>query len=83
MRLRVMSFNVRGSFVDDGENAWPARRELNVEVIKKCAPDLVGFQELQDGNWEDYEKALPGCGRERGPRYNLSLIHISEPTRPY
>lgn len=70
MRLRVMSFNVRGSFVDDGENAWPARRELNVATIKKAAPDLIGFQELQDGNWEDYERALPGFGRERGPRYN-------------
>jgi endonuclease/exonuclease/phosphatase family metal-dependent hydrolase len=70
MRLRVMSFNIRGSFVDDGENAWPARRELNVETIRKADPDLIGFQELQIGNWEDYEKALPGYARLQGPQYN-------------
>jgi endonuclease/exonuclease/phosphatase family metal-dependent hydrolase len=65
-----MSFNVRGSFVDDGENAWPARRELNFAVIRERAPDLIGFQELQDGNWDDYASSLPDFGRLRGPAYN-------------
>jgi endonuclease/exonuclease/phosphatase family metal-dependent hydrolase len=65
-----MTFNVRGSFVDDGENVWPARRELNLATIKECDPDLIGFQELQIGNWEDYEEGLAAYGRFRGPEYN-------------
>jgi endonuclease/exonuclease/phosphatase family metal-dependent hydrolase len=65
-----MSFNIRGATVDDGANVWPARRELNVAVVRKRDPDLIGFQELQEGNWEDYLRGLPGFGRLRGPEYN-------------
>ncbi len=59
--LRVMSFNVAGSFDDDeGENAWHAGRSaLNVRVIQRYAPHIIGFQEVQSGNFATYQAQLP------------------------
>ncbi|MCZ7646920.1 MAG: endonuclease/exonuclease/phosphatase family protein [Planctomycetota bacterium] len=68
--LRIMSFNVRGSFVNDGANVWPARAALNVSTLKRHAPDLVGFQEIQTGNLETYARDWNGRRFERGPQYN-------------
>ena len=69
-RIRVMSFNVRGSSRDRGEaNAWENRADLNVEVIERGAPDLIGFQELQRGNLETYRQRLPHYAHVLGPRY--------------
>jgi len=67
--IRVMSFNVRGSSRDRGEaNAWENRADLNVEVIERQAPDLIGFQELQRGNLETYGERLPQYAHVLGPR---------------
>jgi endonuclease/exonuclease/phosphatase family metal-dependent hydrolase len=64
-----MSFNVRGSFRDRGEaNAWENRADLNVAVIERWAPDLIGFQELQRGNLETYRERLPQYAHVLGPR---------------
>ncbi len=65
-----MSFNLRGAVIPDGENAWPKRADLNVKTILKYAPDLIGFQEVQDGNLQTYMESLPGYTRHIGPRYN-------------
>lgn len=43
--VRVMSFNIRYGTANDGNDAWPKRRELVVETIRKFAPDLLGTQE--------------------------------------
>ena len=67
--FRVMSFNVRGSFHDDGANAWRERAAPNVEAIGRHGPDLIGFQEFQRGNLRTYKKSLPGYSRLLGPRY--------------
>ena len=68
--LKVMTFNIRGSFVKDGVNVWPNRRGLALRVIRDQAPDLIGFQEVQEGNWSFFAEALPDYERRRGPRYN-------------
>lgn len=57
--LRVMSFNVRGARFLDGENAWERRAELNVETIRRCTPDLIGFQELELDHLMTYQQHLP------------------------
>ena len=44
--LRVMTFNVRYPAKGDGENVWEKRRDLLVETVRKCAPDVMGTQEL-------------------------------------
>jgi endonuclease/exonuclease/phosphatase family metal-dependent hydrolase len=65
-----MTFNIRGATYDDGVNAWRSRAELNVNTIKRHAPDLIGFQELQVGNLETYQRMLPEYRRVLGVRYN-------------
>ncbi len=58
-RIRVMTFNIRGAFfTQDDVNAWQNRAALNVETIKRHAPDLIGFQELHTGNLETYQRQL-------------------------
>jgi endonuclease/exonuclease/phosphatase family metal-dependent hydrolase len=75
-RIRVMSFNIRGSFRDRGKaNAWENRADLNVRVVEGCAPDLIGFQELQRGNLETYEKRLPQYVHVLGPRSGNRAPH--------
>ena len=59
--LRVMTFNLRGSsYANDAPNLWQRRADLNLRTIHKYAPDLIGFQELQDGNLETYRQELTG-----------------------
>src|SRR5215813_12667866 len=58
--LRVMTFNIANALEteDDGENAWTVRAPLNVRTIKRYAPDLIGFQQCDDGNLETYRSRL-------------------------
>ena len=56
--MRAMTFNIRGSFHRDGKNSWPHRRDLNVSTIKKQDPDIIAFQEVQEGNFCDYKHSL-------------------------
>ena len=65
--MRVMSFNIRGSFHEDGNNDWLKRCELNVDTIEKYAPDIIGFQEAQSGNLADYADELPEYAYNLGP----------------
>lgn len=71
--IRVMSFNVRNATLDEGENAWPRRRELLLGTIQRFGPDLLGTQECvaeQVGylreNLGGY--GFVGVGREDGKR---------------
>jgi endonuclease/exonuclease/phosphatase family metal-dependent hydrolase len=66
MRFSIMTFNVRGSFRDDGLNNWDKRRDLNIATIKKYAPDIIGFQEAQRGNIADYAEHLTEYAVELG-----------------
>lgn len=44
--LKVMSFNIRYSnTIDTGDNAWDARREPCMALIRDVKPDVIGFQE--------------------------------------
>jgi endonuclease/exonuclease/phosphatase family metal-dependent hydrolase len=76
--LRVMSFNVRGSFHDaTRKNAWRNRAPLNVATIKRCAPDVIGLQESQRGNLATYRRHLPRYTQIRGPRYGNAFPYDS------
>ena len=75
-RIRVMSFNVRGSFRDARKkNAWRNRADLNVATIERYAPDVIGLQEAQRGNLGAYHKRLAHYAHIRGPRYGNSIPH--------
>ena len=73
--VRVMSFNVRGaSHRRDGINLWENRAAMNVETIRRYAPDVIGFQECQNENLEVYEGELPGYKRLQGPVYGTGEV---------
>jgi len=73
-----MSFNVRGSFHDaTRKNAWRTRAELNVAIIKRYAPDVIGLQESQRGNLAAYRRHLPRYTQIRGPRYGNAFPYDS------
>jgi endonuclease/exonuclease/phosphatase family metal-dependent hydrolase len=61
--IRVMSFNIWHSGAPDaGSDEYAAltrqRLALNVKVIKRYQPDLIGFQEFDDGHWANYQPEL-------------------------
>lgn len=71
--LRVMSFNIRYGTARDGENAWPRRTDLVFEVIQRVQPDLIGYQEVLDFQFDALaarfpELAAEGVGRDDGRR---------------
>jgi len=43
--VRIMSYNIRLSLVDDGEHNWDIRKPASVEMVKKLQPDVFGVQE--------------------------------------
>ena len=60
VELKVMSFNVRYGTAEDGDNAWPLRRDLLVDTIRQYAPDLIGTQECMDFQAEYIGDQLDG-----------------------
>ncbi len=71
--VRVMSFNVRNSRAQDGENAWPKRTELFFATVERFGPDLVGFQEVLADQYDALVARLPeygfsGVARDDGKR---------------
>ena len=78
--LKVTTFNIRLGTADDGENAWPLRRELLFEVIRRTDPDVLGLQEAMRMQLDELAVAFPqyarlGRGREAdgGGEYSAIL----------
>ena len=67
--LSVMTFNIRTSAGNDGDNGWMHRRALVARTIERLAPDVAGLQEALDEQVEYLADALPGyrwLGADRG-----------------
>ncbi len=60
--LRVMSFNVRNSRAQDGEDAWPKRKEFLLATVRDFRGDLIGFQEVLADQYDEMIERLPGFG---------------------
>ena len=60
--LRVMSYNVRLSAANDGEDAWPKRSDFLFETIARYAPDLIGFQEVLADQHDAIVARMTGYG---------------------
>ena len=74
--LDVMTFNIRTASVDDGENAWPHRRDLVAETIARAAPHILGLQEVIDEQIEYLDRMLPDyrwLGVDRGLNGGVGL----------
>jgi endonuclease/exonuclease/phosphatase family metal-dependent hydrolase len=68
--IRIMTFNVQGcTHPSEGPHSWGSRAALNVRTIRRYAPDLIGFQEVQRGNLATYGAELAGYDHVAGNRY--------------
>jgi endonuclease/exonuclease/phosphatase family metal-dependent hydrolase len=71
--LKVMTFNLRGSYFEiDGDNFWDYRADLNIRTLHKYMPDIISFQEFQQGNLEVYHHYLADYD------YHLGLVTIDD-----
>lgn len=70
--LRLLTFNVRLDTPEDGEDAWPARRDLVADTVARVGPDVVGLQEPLALQFDYLDDALDhefvGVGRADGDR---------------
>ena len=71
--LTVMTFNIRYGTAKDGDDAWPARREMVFTVVRDAGADLIGLQEALDFQIDEIVAAVPayavvGVGRDDGGR---------------
>ena len=55
--MKILTCNVQGISMHDGQNAWPFRKELCFKVIREENPDIICFQELQQ--YDDMVSAFP------------------------
>lgn len=68
--LKVMTYNLK--FADPGfKPTWDVRRDMQVDMIKKYSPDIIGTQEGLKGQIDDLMDRLPeyivvGEGRKGG-----------------
>ncbi len=62
-RLQVMSFNIRLSLVDDGENHWDIRKPATVRMIDSLRPDVLGVQESVKEQVDYLVQNLPDYAR--------------------
>ncbi len=63
--IRVMSFNVFLTELQEDEiehfsDVWTNRAAFNVKTIQRYKPDLIGFQELDNGHLATYAEHLTG-----------------------
>ncbi len=68
MQLSVMSFNIRYGTANDGDNSWPNRKDLVIDMLRQYNPDVLGTQEILDFQVEYLANKLPeyawvGVGR--------------------
>ena len=71
-----MTFNIRTSSGNDGDNGWPHRRALVAETIARAAPDVAGLQEALDEQIRYLSAALPDyrwLGADRGLNGGIGL----------
>jgi endonuclease/exonuclease/phosphatase family metal-dependent hydrolase len=69
--VRAMTYNIRLDLASDGNDDWAHRKDMVASVIRHEAPDLLGMQEVLQGQKEDLERANPeyrliGVARDDG-----------------
>lgn len=83
--LRVVTFNIRYGTAPDGDNAWPKRSGLVVEVIRDLRPAVLGIQEALAFQLDEISEALSlrviGVGRDDGIREGEFAAILVDPSR--
>lgn len=65
--VRVATYNVRYSGLDDGSLAWEARRDAVAATVRELSPDAVALQECWMGQLGDLRERLPDYGWAAAP----------------
>lgn len=74
--LDVMTFNIRTSDGQDGDNIWPLRKELVLETMRAFDPDVLGLQEALTVQIEFIQSEMPEyrwLGVDRGLNGGVGL----------
>lgn len=83
LNLTVLTYNIRYGTAQDGENAWPNRREAVLERLADSKADVIALQEALKFQIDEIQAVLPGYtlvgrgrddGKEKG-EYSALLIH--------
>jgi len=61
--VQVMSYNIRLSLVDDGENHWNIRKPASIIMIDSLKPDVLGVQESVKEQVDYLVEHLPAYAR--------------------
>ena len=69
--LKVVSYNIRNSGADDGDNGWEHRKEATPAMMEALSPDVMGVQEALPDQLEYMKEACSsyasvGVGRDDG-----------------
>ena len=70
--LRIVSFNIRCTNMNDGTNSWDLRRDVFFDEVKRMAPSVIGFQEVRPDQYEEIVARMKrdfdfvGVGRDDG-----------------
>lgn len=69
--LKVLTYNIRFSNPDDGDNYWPKRSDAVLAMVAEQQPDVFGLQEALVSQVQDFEKSFKaynriGVGRDDG-----------------
>ena len=73
--IDALSFNIRFDNSNDGENAWPKRKEMVGQWVKSESPDVIGLQEALRHQIDDIKKVATAYS-EYGVGRDLSIIQI-------
>ena len=74
--LDVMTFNIRTSDGQDGDNSWPLRKELVVENLRAFDPEVLGLQEALTVQIDFLQSEMPEyrwLGVDRGLNGGVGL----------
>jgi len=69
--VKAMSYNIRYNNPNDGEDAWPQRKDVLIGQIQFYQPDVIGMQEVLQQQLDTLDARLPqyswvGVGRDDG-----------------
>lgn len=70
-QINLISYNVRQSGANDGDNSWEFRRHATIEMMRREAPSVIGLQEAKIDQVQYIERNMPqyvriGVGRDDG-----------------
>lgn len=70
-QINLISYNVRQSGANDGDNSWGFRRHATIEMMRREAPSVIGLQEAKIDQVQYIERNMPqyvriGVGRDDG-----------------